>query len=126
VRFGCVVRVESIGQDLTTNHWMSLAWGVQPRHSPRVVPMAGACEMRRPWGGVSFWDKAPGVEVPSRYQVLVIPFEKISYPIPLRTGMLRELDHGTLRTHQLLLNRWGTVTQPTRMVPLLLGWKWIV
>ena len=27
MRFGCVVRVESIEQDLTMSHWMSLAGG---------------------------------------------------------------------------------------------------
>ena len=27
MHFGCVVRVESIGQDLRTSHWMSLARG---------------------------------------------------------------------------------------------------
>ena len=67
-----------------------------------------------------------GMEVLSRHGVLVIPFEKISYLVPLRTGMSRELDHRTLRTHHSLLNGRGTVTRPTRTVPLLLGWKWIV
>ena len=32
VRLGCVVRVESIGQDLRMSHWLSLARGVRPRH----------------------------------------------------------------------------------------------
>ena len=54
------------------------------------------------------------------------PLEKISCPVPLRTGMSRESDHRTLHTHHLLLNERGMVTRPTRMVPLLLGWKWIV
>ena len=66
------------------------------------------------------------MEVPSRHRVLVIPFEKISYLVPLRNGVSREQDHRTLRTHHSLLNGWGMVTRPTRTVPLLLGWKWIV
>ena len=45
-----------------------------------------------------------GMEVLSRHGVLVIPFEKISCLVPLRTGMLREPDHRTLHTHQSLLN----------------------
>jgi hypothetical protein len=60
VCFGCVVRVESIGQNLTVSRWTILAGGVRPGHSPRVVPVAGACEMRRYRGGVSLWDEAPG------------------------------------------------------------------
>ena len=67
-----------------------------------------------------------GMEVPLRHGVLVIPFEKISCLVPLRTSMLREPDHRTLRTHHSLLNGRGTVTRPTRMVSILLGWKWIV
>jgi hypothetical protein len=66
------------------------------------------------------------MEVLSRHGVLVIPIEKISCPVPLRTGMSREPDHRTLCTHHSLLNGRGTVTRPTRMVPLLLDWKWIV
>ena len=46
---GCVVRVESIGQDLTMSHWMSHAKGVRPRHPLRKLPMAGICER---WTGV--------------------------------------------------------------------------
>ena len=56
MRLGCVVRVASIGQDLTTSHWMSHAEGVRPRHPLREVLVAGACEMRRSQGGVSLWD----------------------------------------------------------------------
>ena len=66
------------------------------------------------------------IEVSSRHGVLVISFEKISYLVPSRTGMSREPNHRTLCTHHSLLNGWGTVTRPIRMVPLLLGWKWIV
>ena len=66
------------------------------------------------------------MDVSSRHMVLVIPFEKIPCLVTLRTGMSRESDHRTLRTHHLLLNRQETVTRPTRTVPLLLGWKWIV
>jgi hypothetical protein len=54
------------------------------------------------------------------------PLEKMSCLVPLRTGMSREPDHRTLRTHHSLLNGRGTVTRPTMTVPLLLGWKWIV
>ena len=43
VCLGCVVRVESIGQDPTTSLWMSLARGIGPGHSLREVPMAGIC-----------------------------------------------------------------------------------
>ena len=41
--FGCVVRVESTEQDSTMSLWMSLARGMQPRHSLREVPVAGTC-----------------------------------------------------------------------------------
>jgi hypothetical protein len=34
VHLRCVVRVESIRQDLAMSHWTSLAGGEQPRHSP--------------------------------------------------------------------------------------------
>ena len=54
-------------------------------------------------------------------RVLVIPFEKISCLVPLRTGMLREPDHRTLCAHHSLPFGWGTVTRPTRTVPLLFG-----
>ena len=36
------------------------------------------------------------------------PFEKISYAVPLRTGMSREPDHRTLCACHLSLNGWGT------------------
>ena len=49
-----------------------------------------------------------GMEVPSRHEVLVIPFEKISCLVPLITGMSREPDHRTLRAHHSLLNGRGT------------------
>ena len=81
--------------------------------------MAGICER---WTGVLV---IPG-EVLSWHGELVIPFEKISCLVPLKTGMSRELDHRTLHTHHSLLNGRGMVTRPARMVPLLLGWKWIV
>ena len=67
--------------------------------------------------------RIPRMEVLLWHGVLVIPFEKISYLVPLRTGMSREPDHMTLRTHHSLLNGRGTVTRPARMVPLLLGWE---
>ena len=58
---GCVVRVESIGQVLTTSHWTSLAGGgVRSGHPLREVLVAGACETRRSQGGVSLWDEALG------------------------------------------------------------------
>ena len=47
MRLGCVVRVESIGQDLMMSRRTSLARAVRPRHPLQEVPMAGACEMRR-------------------------------------------------------------------------------
>ena len=46
MHFDCVVRVESIGQDLTTSRWTSLARGMRPGHFLRDVPVAGICEMR--------------------------------------------------------------------------------
>ena len=49
-----------------------------------------------------------GMEVPLRHGVLVIPFEKISCLVPLRTGMSGEPDHRTLRTCHLFLNGQGT------------------
>jgi hypothetical protein len=54
--------------------------------------------------------------------VLVIPFEKISCLILLRTGMLREPDHMTFYTHHSSLFGWGTDVD-------LLGWChccWVV
>ena len=36
------------------------------------------------------------------------PLEKMSYLVPLRTGMSIEPDHRTLRTHYSFLNGWGT------------------
>ena len=60
-----------------------------------------------------------GMEVPLRHGVLVIPFEKISCPVLLRTSISGEPDHRTLRTHHSLLNGWGTVTQSARAMPLL-------
>ena len=48
-----------------------------------------------------------GMKVPSWHGVLVIPFEKISYLVPLRTGMLRKLDHRTLRAHHSFMNGRG-------------------
>jgi hypothetical protein len=59
---------------------------------------------------VSLWDEAPEMEVLSRHDEFVIPFEKISYLDPLRIGMSREPDHRILCTHHLLLNGQGTVT----------------
>ena len=47
------------------------------------------------------------------------PLEKISYHVPLRTDMSREPDHRTLRAHHSLSFGWGTVTRPTRAMPLL-------
>ena len=60
VRLGCVVRVELARQDSMMSLWTSLSRGMRPGHSLREVPMAGTCEMRRSWGGVSLWDEAPG------------------------------------------------------------------
>jgi hypothetical protein len=34
-----------------------------PGRSPCEVPVAGACDRERFWGGVSLWDNAPGWEV---------------------------------------------------------------
>ena len=43
VCLGCVVRVESIGQDSTTSLWTSLARGMRLGHSLREVSMVGTC-----------------------------------------------------------------------------------
>ena len=43
VCLGCVVRVESTGQDSTMSLWTSLARGMRPRHSLREVPVVGTC-----------------------------------------------------------------------------------
>ena len=126
VRLGYVLRIESIGHDSTTSLWTSLARRMRPEHSLREVPVAGTCEMRRSRGGVSLWDEALGWRCRRGTGCWLSPAEKISCPVPLRTGMSRELDHRTLRRCHSLLNGRGTITQPTRMVPLLLGWKWIV
>jgi hypothetical protein len=48
------------------------------------------------------------MEVLSRHGVLVIPFEKMSCLVPLRTGISREPDHRTLCAHHSFLNGWGT------------------
>ena len=58
--------------------------------------MAGICER---WTGVLV---IPG-EVLSWHEELVIPFEKISYLVPLRTGISREPAHRTLRAHHSFL-----------------------
>jgi hypothetical protein len=55
-----------------------------------------------------FVGQSPGMEVPSRHGVLVIPFEKIFSPVLLRTSMSREPDRRTLRTHHSSLFGWGT------------------
>jgi hypothetical protein len=67
VCFGCVVRIESIGQDPTTSLWTSLAKGVRPRHPLRELPVTGICER---WSGVLV---IPG-EVLSWHEELMIPF----------------------------------------------------
>jgi hypothetical protein len=85
----------------------------------------GTCEMRRSWGGVSCGMK-PQDGGAVEAQGIGWPLEKMSCLVPLRTGMSREPDHRTLPTHHSLLTGQGTVTRPTRTVPLLLGWKWIV
>ena len=69
--------------------------------------------MRGTYGGYMCEEYIPrrqlfGMEVSSRHGVLVIPFEKMSYLVPLRTGMSRESDHRTLRAHHSFLNGWRT------------------
>ena len=56
------------------------------------------------------------MEVLSRHGVLVIPFEKMFYLVPLRTSLLREPDHRTLHAHHLFLN--GRETDANQ-----LGWR---
>ena len=50
------------------------------------------------------------MEVPSRHGLLVwlSPVEKTSCSVPLRTSMLREPDHRTLRARHSSLNGRGT------------------
>jgi hypothetical protein len=82
---------------------MSLARGMRPGHSLREVHVAGTCVrsiIPRRW--------LFGMEVLSRHGVLVIPFEKMSCLVPLRTGISREPDHRTLCAHHSFLNGWGT------------------
>jgi hypothetical protein len=66
VCLGCVVRVESIGQDPTMSLWgKSCRRGVTWASLMRDTCDGFMCERR----GVGY------------------PLEKISYPVPLRTGM---------------------------------------
>jgi hypothetical protein len=65
--FGCVVRIESIGQDPTTSLWASLAKGVRPGHPLRELPVVGISER---WTEVLV---IPG-EVLSWHGELAIPF----------------------------------------------------
>jgi hypothetical protein len=69
--------------------------------------VACICEMKRSRGGVSLWDEAwNGGAVEARG--VGWPLEKMSCLVPLRTGMLREPDHRTLRTHHSSLVKRGT------------------
>jgi hypothetical protein len=76
-----VVRVESIGQDPMTSLWGQV--------------LLEGCDLGIPYESYLWWvyvSGGPGcwlslVEVLSWHGELVIPFEKISYPVPLRTGM---------------------------------------
>jgi hypothetical protein len=69
--------------------------------------VASACDEEVPRWSV-FVGQSPRMKVPSRHGVLVMPFEKISCPILLRTSMSREPNHRTLRTHHSSLFGWGT------------------
>ena len=53
-------------------------------------------------------------------------FEKISCPVPLRTGMSCEPEPWDLRAHHSLPMGGGRFTRLIRAVPPLLGWKVIV
>jgi hypothetical protein len=82
VCFGCVVRVELIVQEPTMSLFgASLAEGVLPRHPLRELPMAGICER---WTGELVIPGAGAVVARGVGDPL---FEKISCPVPLRTGM---------------------------------------
>ena len=81
--------------------------GVRPGHPLRVIPVVGACEMRRSRGGVSLWDEAPGWRC-SRGTGHWLAHVKISCLVPLRTGMSREQDHRTLCARHSFLNGRGT------------------
>jgi hypothetical protein len=107
MRLGCVVRTKSTRQDSTTGLWTSLARGMRLGHSLREVPVAGTCEMRRSRGGVSLWDEALGQRC-RRGTGRWLALKEMSYLVPLRTGMSREPDHMTLRTHHLSLVGRGT------------------
>jgi hypothetical protein len=89
----CVVRVESIKQDIQRVLGRVLS-GMLHGHSPREVPMAGACNRERSWGGLSLWDEAPGwrcylargtgCHVEWGIGSLLV---KTSYSVIIRTGM---------------------------------------
>ena len=72
MRFGCVVKVESIGQNLTMSHWMSLARGCDLGipYEWYLWQVECLCRMKPQDGGA--------IEA----LVFVIPFEKISYSVP--------------------------------------------
>jgi hypothetical protein len=80
VCLGCVVRVESIGQDPTMSLWGTSCW-----RGDLGIPYESYLWRVYVRGGPGCWLSL--VEVLSWHKELVIPFEKISYPIPLKTGM---------------------------------------
>jgi len=70
--------------------------------------------------------RIPRMEVLLWHEVLVIPFVKISYLVPLRTGMSSEPAHRTHRAHHSFLYGQELACRLARAMPLLLGCKQIV
>jgi hypothetical protein len=60
MRLGCVVRVESIGQDLTTSLWDKSCQGGATWASPVRGTCGGCMCDEQILGGVSSWDEASG------------------------------------------------------------------
>jgi hypothetical protein len=72
VCLGCVVRVESTGQEYTTSLWDKSCWGDVTWAFPSEVPVAGTCVEVVPGWSV-FVERSPGKEVSLGHGVLVKP-----------------------------------------------------
>jgi len=99
VPLGCVVRVESIGQVLTTSHWTSLAGGIRPRHPLCEVPMADACEMSRSRGATMWGQLAPLAGHPAPGPTCQSPHHNVGFPPPPRLHLRHPLSWFDPRAH---------------------------
>jgi hypothetical protein len=79
----------------------SLARGVRPRHPLQELPVVGICER---WTAVLVISSGGAVMA---WGVGDHLFEKISYPVPLRTGMTWEPKPWDLRAHHSLSTGGG-------------------